>query len=120
MSLRGRVGQHGIGGRQCQNWMEDQQSVIDVLNRIPVNKGGAGGKLRGRIVLGIASHALNLAILQFEDMYFPGQRSGFIDPNGKMWVRMLDLMPYEPLTFRTTSDRGWIDVASFQRGSDRD
>ena len=91
MSLRGRVGQHGIGGRQCQNWIEDQQLVIALLNGIPVTEGGAGGKLAGRVVLGIASHALNLAILQFEDRQFPGQRSGFVDPDGKMWNRMLDL-----------------------------
>jgi hypothetical protein len=112
MSLRGRVGQHGVGGRQCQNWVEDQQLVIDVLNQIPVIKGGAGGSLRGRIVLGIASHALHLAILRFEDKYFPGQRSGFIDPNGKMWGRMLDLMPNHPLTFRMTQ----VFVTSFSLG----
>ncbi len=92
MPLRGRVGQHGVGGRQCQNWVEDQQLVIDLLNGIPVTEGGAGGKLGGRVVLGIASHALNLAILQFEDRQFPGQRSGFVDPGGKMWNRMLDLI----------------------------
>jgi hypothetical protein len=92
LSLRGRVGQHGVGGRQCQNWVQDQQTVIHLLNLIPAVQGGAGGELGGRVVLGIASHALNLAILRFEDRYFPGQRSGFIDPGGKMWNLMLDLI----------------------------
>jgi hypothetical protein len=104
MSLRGRVGRHGVGGRQCQNWVDDQQQVIDLLNSIPVAQGGAGGQLGGRIVLGIASQALNLAIARFEDRYFPGQRSGFVDPGAKMWKRMASVMaasnPQEYLIFR--------------------
>jgi hypothetical protein len=91
MPLRGRVGQHGFGGRQCQNWADDQYYVTYLLNLIPVAKGGADGKLGGRIVLGIASKALNAAILRFEDTYFPGQRSGFVDPDGKMFDLMLKL-----------------------------
>ena len=115
--LRGRVGQHTrSGGRQCQNWVEDQKLVIDILNRIPAIKGGAGGTLGGRIVLGIASHALNLAISRFEDKHFPGQRSGFVDPDGKMWDLMLELMPSPPLTFRMNS----VFVTSYSLGGGDD
>ena len=92
MSLRARVGRHTrLGGRHCQNWADDQQKVIDLLNRIPVAQGGAGGKLNGRIIAGICNDDLYRAILQFEDKYFPGQRSGFIDPDGAILKRMEEL-----------------------------
>jgi hypothetical protein len=59
MPIRARVGKHTrAGGRQCQNWADDQKTVIDLLNRIPVTNGGAGGGLRPRIVAGIASVAM--------------------------------------------------------------
>jgi hypothetical protein len=92
MALRGRVGRHAqAGGRHCQNWADDQQTVIDLLNRIPVADGGAGGGLGGRVVAGIAGDALYNAIRRFEDKYFPGQRSGFLDPGGPMLRRMEEL-----------------------------
>src|SRR5262249_34702590 len=81
----GRVGRHTqAGGRQCQNWPDDQQTVLALLNRIPVSDGGAGGSLGGRIVSGLASDALARAIARFEDRHFPGQRSGFVDPGGPL------------------------------------
>lgn len=89
MLLRGRVGRHTkTGGRQCQNWSEDQQTVIALLNRIPARDGGAEGSLGGRTIAGISSDALYQAISRFEDMHFPGQRSGFVDPGGAMLRRM--------------------------------
>jgi hypothetical protein len=89
MSLRARVGRHTHDrGRQCQNFPADQQAVIDLLNRIPVIQGGAGGALKGPVVPGMCSDALYRAISQFEDKYFPGQRSGFVDPGGAMLKRM--------------------------------
>jgi hypothetical protein len=92
MALRGRVGRHTqAGGRHCQNWVDDQQTVIDLLNRISVADGGAGGGLGGRVVAGIAGDALYNAIRRFEDKYFPGQRSGFVDPGGPMLKRMEEL-----------------------------
>src|SRR5262245_2706003 len=92
MLLRGRVGRHArAGGRQCQNWIEDQQTVIGLLNRIAANDGGGGGILGGPIVAGISSDALYRAIAQFEDRHFPGQRSGFVDPGGAMLKRMEEL-----------------------------
>lgn len=98
MSIRGRVGRHTqAGGRQCQNWPEDQQTVIALLNRIPVGDGGAGGSLTGRIISGMSSDALYRAISKFEDKYFPGQRKGFVEPAGAMLVRM------EALAGRTVS-----------------
>jgi len=92
MPLRARVGRHTrLAGRHCQNWAEDQQTVIDLLNRIPVTDGGAGGKLNGRIIVGMSSDALYRAISQFEDKHFPGQRSGFVDPDGAMVKLMQEL-----------------------------
>ena len=89
MLLRGRVGRHNDTGRQCQNWADDQHSVRYLLNAIPILQGGAAGSLAGHIVMGIASDALCQAILRFEDKHFPDQRSGFVDPGGAMWERML-------------------------------
>jgi hypothetical protein len=110
MPLRGRVGQHGVGGRQCQNWIDDQNQVTYLLNLIPAAQGGAEGKLDGQPVLGIASQALNLAILRFEDKNFPGQRSGFVDPDGKMWQLMLKLA--KPVYHRGIGITKSIDNAS--------
>jgi hypothetical protein len=92
MRIRGRVGRHvHAGGRQCQNWPDDQRAIIAFLNLVLVEDGGAGGALGGRIISGIASEALCTAILRFEDRYFPGQRSGFVDPDGPMLKRMDEL-----------------------------
>jgi hypothetical protein len=92
MALRGRVGRHAqAGGRHCQNWADDQQTVIGLINRISVADGGAAGGLGGRVVAGIAGDALYNAIRRFEDKHFPGQRSGFLDPGGRMLKRMEDL-----------------------------
>lgn len=92
MPLRGRVGRHTHkGARQCQNWSDDQQALIALLNRIPVSDGGAGGSLNGRVVSGLSSDALYRAIARFEDKHFPGQRSGFVDPGGAMLRRIEEL-----------------------------
>ncbi len=93
MPLRGRVGRHTkLQGRHCQNWTDDQTTVIDLLSRIPAAEGGAGDSLIGsRIVNGMASAALYGAITHFEDTHFPGQRSGFVDPGGAMLKRMEEL-----------------------------
>lgn len=89
MTIKGRVGQHAMsGGRQCQNWSSDQQVIIDLLNRIPSSEGGTQGALRGPTISGISSKPLSDAILAFEQHYFPGQHSGFVDPNGPMLRRM--------------------------------
>ena len=59
MPIRARVGKHTkAGGRQCQNWADDQRTVVDLLNRIPTASGGAGGGLRPRIIGGIAGNEL--------------------------------------------------------------
>jgi hypothetical protein len=107
MSLRGRVGRHTrLAGRHCQNWREDQQTIIDLLNRIPVAEGGAGGKLNARIIDGMCSDALYRAISQFEDKQFPGQRSGFVDPDGPLLRRMEELA----FSIRRSLPNGRTDV----------
>jgi len=101
MPLKGRVGRHSKqGGRHCQNWVDDQQTVIALLNRIPANDGGASGglsgKIGGRLVAGMSSDALYRAISRFEDKHFPGQGSGFVDPGGRMLTLMEQLAARSP------------------------
>ena len=96
MQLRGSVGRDTKSRRQCSNWPDDQQTVMDLLNGIPVVRGGAGGRLHGRITPGIASLELCRAISQFEDQHFPGQHSGSVDPGGAMWNRMLQVLNEQP------------------------
>lgn len=60
-----------IDGRQCRNRVDDQQTVIDLLNKIPVSKGGAMGLGGIRTVFdpprgGFASKQLHQAILHFQ------------------------------------------------------
>ena len=89
MPIRARVGKHTrAGGRQCQNWADDQKTVVDLLNRIPATNGGAGGGLRPRIIAGIASAELYAAIVAFETKHFPGQRLGFFEPGGTMFRKL--------------------------------
>jgi len=86
--------------------------VIYLLNAIPVLQGGAAGSLGGRIVMGIASEALCQAILGFEDKHFPGQRSGFVDPGGAMWERMLIVWAQAPSSHRDLQIVKLVDRAS--------
>jgi hypothetical protein len=79
-------------GRHCQNWPDDQKTVTALLNNIDFDAGGAGGSLGTKVVNGVCSAELYSAISRFEDKYFPGQRSGFVDPGGKM----LQLMEKQP------------------------
>jgi len=92
MPLRGRVGRHiHDGGRQCQNWPDDQKAIISLLNRIPVAAGGAAGNLSKPVVSGICSDEFYRGITTFEDKHFPGEHKGYVDPAGAMLKRMEDL-----------------------------
>src|SRR3954468_20750232 len=97
MTLRARVGRHAKTGAQCQNWVEDQQTVIALLNLIPTLDGGAQAGLAGRVVGGISSDALYNAILRFQKKHFPTQQSGFVDPGDAALARM------EALAYRTAA-----------------
>jgi hypothetical protein len=89
MAIRGRVGRHTqLGGKQCQNWSDDQKAIIDLLNRIAPSDSGTGGSLKPRIVAGIASDALYNAIVAFENKHFPGLRRGFVEPGGTMYQKL--------------------------------
>lgn len=96
MSLRGCVGRYTReDGRHCQNWPDDQLTVIDLLNSIAAHDGGADGTLdgniNGRLVAGISSDALYTAIARFEDWHFPGQCGGFVAPDGPLLTRLEEL-----------------------------
>jgi hypothetical protein len=89
MSLRARVGRHTReGGRQCQNWADDQQKVTGLLNHIDTNNGGTQGKLNESFRPGVCSDALYGAISRFEDKHFPGQRNGYVDPASALLKRL--------------------------------
>jgi hypothetical protein len=97
MPIRARVGRHTrSGGGHCQNWADDQRVIINLLNRVPRTSGGAQGSLNPRIVAGICSDDLYAAIAVFEDKYFPGQRSGFLDPGGLMYQKLAMLAAPAP------------------------
>ena len=92
MPLRARVGRHTRQeGRHCQNWPDDQRIVIGLLNRVSVDAGGAEGRLSKPVISGICSDELYRAISTFEDKYWAGQRSGYVDPGGAMLKRMEEL-----------------------------
>src|SRR6266853_2007283 len=98
LKLGGSVGRHtGSPRRQdaeCQ--VDDQKTVIDLLNRIPAAAGGAAGALgSGQLrPKGNCSDALYHAIQTFENKQFPkGPHSGFVDPvrnPGKMLFKKME------------------------------
>jgi len=116
MSLRARVGRHtNEGGRQCQNWADDQQTVTDLLNRIAADNGGAAGSLNAPIRPGVCGDALYAAIVQFETKHFPRQSNGYVDPGGAMLKRMEDLAaPAE--TLLDVLRRNVLDIANVVAG----
>ncbi|WP_342359717.1 hypothetical protein [Terrarubrum flagellatum] len=88
MPIRARVGRHANTGRQCQNWKDDQETVIKLLNAIPADKGGAAGSIGGRVIGGISSDALYQAILLYQSQNFPGGQTGFVEPGGPMIAKL--------------------------------
>jgi hypothetical protein len=109
MTLRARVGRHtGDGGRQCQNWPDDQQTVISLLNSIPVAADGAAGSLSKPVISGMCSDELYRAISTFEDKYWPGQRSGYVDPGGAMLRRMEELAAKSAAPIRFVTPEQWL------------
>lgn len=81
MPIRANVGRRSKD-RHCQNWKDDQQVVIDFLNKIPAAWGGAEGSLKGRVVAGLASNELYQAILRFQkEAKF--KQTGFVEPNSE-------------------------------------
>ena len=57
MALKARVGRHADTGRQCQNWKDDQEAVILLLNKVPIADGGADGTLKAAAVPGLEGPA---------------------------------------------------------------
>ncbi len=115
MSLRGRVGRHANTGVQCQNWKEDQQAVIALLNKIPIADGGAEGSIKAPVVPGLASDGLFSSILYFQKKHFPGTPSGFVDPGGPLLAQMETLASRAPATPAAPARPGQWD--NLQSGS---
>jgi hypothetical protein len=81
MGLTSSVGRRN--GRHSRNRISDQKIVQDLLNRIPVSAGGAGGALNERMLEGICSNNLHQAILNFQKKNVPGVADGRVDPGGR-------------------------------------
>lgn len=91
-----------IKGRQCHNRVDDQQIVMDLLNEVPVSKGGTlqPGGIRKRwtsCLAGVASRELHEAILNFQRT---NQSKGlFVDGHfdpGQQGMRVLNHLAAEP------------------------
>src|SRR4051812_15977135 len=65
-----RVGRYS-DGRQCENWADDQKTVIELLNAIHFDDGGAQKSVGGQVISGSASNDLWFAIKRFEERQFP-------------------------------------------------
>ena len=104
MPIRARVGRHTrSGGGHCQNWADDPKVIIDLLNSIPRTSGERkAGSIRASSRA--FSNELYAAISAFEDKYWPGQRSGYIDPGGAMYQK-LALLAAPPLRPRPRQRR---------------
>jgi hypothetical protein len=96
MPLRGKVGRHANTSRQCQNWKEDQQTVIALLNRIPIADGGAEGMLKPPVIAGYAADGLFTSILYFQKKHFPGVPSGFVEPGSPALAKLESLASRPP------------------------
>src|SRR4051794_29312982 len=81
MRLTGSVGRRH--GRDSRNHVSDQKIVQDLLNRIPASVGGAGGTLNERMIEGVCSDRLYLAILKFQQNALPQWADGHVDPVGR-------------------------------------
>jgi hypothetical protein len=78
MGLTSSIGRRH--GRDSTNRISDQKIVQDLLNRIPVSVGGAGGTLNERMLEGVCSNNLYLAILNFQKRNVPKFADGHVDP----------------------------------------
>lgn len=102
--ILGRVGRHANPGTQCQNWAEDQQTIINMLNVLPLADGGPEASILGKVVNGVASDALYKAILRFQKLQFPAQQIGFIEPGGPILAK-LDALASRPSPDSSTAPK---------------
>jgi hypothetical protein len=116
--IRGRVGRHANTGAQCQNWAEDQQTIINMLNVLPLADGGPEAGILGKVVNGMASDALYKAILRFQKLQFPAQQIGFIEPGGPILAK-LDALASRPSPDSSTAPRAAGQWGTFKTDSVR-
>src|SRR6266849_4875082 len=65
-------------GRDLRNRISDQKIIQDLLNKILASTGGAEGSLNERMVEGICSNNLYLAILNFQKTNLPQFADGHV------------------------------------------
>jgi hypothetical protein len=90
MALTSSVGRRY--GRDSRNRISDQKIVQDLLNKIPASAGGAGGTLNERMVEGVCSNNLYLAILSFQKKNVPQFADGHVDPGGRTLDTMVNMV----------------------------
>src|ERR1700733_526167 len=84
--LKASVGKYGPQNKQCHNTVPDQKVIQNLLNAIPVEHGGADGKLMGSIrQWGVVDEELHKAILKFQKAHAREGLSvdGHVDPHEK-------------------------------------
>lgn len=108
--LKGNVGRRTH--RHCRNYIGDQITIITLLNRIPEQFGGTGGKLQIKPVAGVCPDELYNAIIRFQEA-----NVGSIKPDGKVeagGVTLLFLNRIAEISAPITT----IDAAAMQKLTD--
>lgn len=112
MVLKARVGRNTSKKKvKIANKVADQHTVIRLLNRIPVAKGGAEGMLDASAkppVRGVVSQELYTAILYFQDNNFPAEMDGFISPGGNH-LREMETLAATSRIEPAAKPVGWTD-----------
>ena len=85
MNVKANVGRRP--NRHCMNLKTDQVTVMTLLNAIPVQLGGAGGRLHPKIVQGSCADDLYQAIVTFQQKN-TAMADGIVEPNGPAIIFM--------------------------------
>lgn len=113
--LKSDVGRALSSGRSCMNRTEDQQLVVELLNRVSADEGGADGVLSVYRVPGYAEPPLCRAIVRFQRRHFPREVTGVIAPKSAVFAR-LQLLAAREATAPTPPplDTGLWDTIPFR------
>jgi hypothetical protein len=110
--LKDRVGRFAATGRHCQNWKQDQEIVISLLNKIPIAKGGSEGTLNTKVMTGHASDGLYSSILYFQKNNFPGEADGNIRPGGPTFRKLVELSAHSVVKPVPKPEGQWAYIAT--------
>src|SRR5262245_46350436 len=81
-----------LNGKDCYNVPEDQEAIEQVLDKIPVARGGTAGTVPWpRALWGKCSTPLHSSILNFQTKNGLPYVDGHVDPGGATWVLLARL-----------------------------